>query len=126
MRHEYTYLNEQLLTDAAFLPKKYTVRLEHGRFDDPSWTYLVACKKWRPSIFGRPYKYALHLGFDKAPFPPLEEWNEIGRQISENLYFSESKDFAMRKVPSDPWLVVVFQRLTKSVKNIGRGVASPP
>jgi len=110
-RNDYTLLNEQALTDAAFLPKNYTVRLEHGRFDDPSTPWI----NWNsPPFWFRPDKYALRLLFDKSPFPPSEEWNEEVRGIAKQCHFWEIKEFVdlHSGVPKDSWLATLMKKVS--------------
>ncbi len=56
--------NEASLTDDAFRPKTYTVRLETGNF-------LAAVEE---SEFTT--RHALRLVFDPSPYPPRSEWKE--------------------------------------------------
>lgn len=62
-------LNESLLTDDAFLPKMYTVKLEKGNFLTPFDAELPKEPDWTP-------RFALRLAFDKSPYPPRHEWKE--------------------------------------------------
>ncbi|KAI9812546.1 MAG: hypothetical protein M1826_002796 [Phylliscum demangeonii] len=66
-------MNESLLTDDAFLPKTYTVRLERGNFLTPYDAMLPPEKEdqYHP-------RFALRLVFDKSPYPPQHEWKEPG------------------------------------------------
>ncbi|PIG85327.1 hypothetical protein AARAC_002836 [Aspergillus arachidicola] len=82
-------INEQLLTDAAFLPKEYTVKLENGQF-------LCA------SDVGRRYsdspRFRTRLVFDKSPYPPREEWRETDGGADANRFW-EWREFCSRRLP---------------------------
>ena len=60
-------INELSLTDDAFRPKSYTVRIERGNFIEP------CCIGYSSSESPR---FALRLLFDKSPYPPRSEWKE--------------------------------------------------
>ncbi|KAI1861846.1 hypothetical protein JX265_009349 [Neoarthrinium moseri] len=105
-RHLCTLLNEQALTDGAFLPKFYTIRLEYGRFDDPSTSWMHD-----PPALYRPPKYALRLLFDKSPFPAREEWNDEARFPAEQCRFWDMREFAQREVPKDGWPTTLIKKL---------------
>lgn len=64
-------INESLLTDDAFLPKTYTVRLEKGNFLTPYDAKLPGEDQYTP-------RFALRLEFDRSPYPPRHEWKEPG------------------------------------------------
>lgn len=84
-----TLINENNLTDAAFHPKLYTIRVEKGNFAEP------ACVEYKvpPRI-----RYALRLIFDKSPYPPRSEWKKPdGGPDSNHLW--DDKEFVGR--PSD-------------------------
>lgn len=68
------------LTSEAFRPKRYTLRLEKGRFTEPSHNFE---KKPFPLFQADPYRfapsrYAYRITFDKSPFPPLGGWAARG------------------------------------------------
>lgn len=88
----YRRLNEAQLTKDAFLPKKYTIRLEKGVFV-PS----VDAKIYK---FKNPSKFALRLAFDKAPYPSREEWKEPGGAAQDALLFWEWNEFCREELPS--------------------------
>lgn len=56
-------MNEQWLTDDAFSPKRYTIRLEKGPFGLTDSRNNVVQQG-----------YGLQLTFNTSPFPPREEW----------------------------------------------------
>ncbi|KAI2631042.1 hypothetical protein GGR54DRAFT_182694 [Hypoxylon sp. NC1633] len=60
-----TIINEKSLTDDAFQPKSYTVRIERGNFVEPCTIGYPNSDKSR---------YAFRLLFDKSPYPPRSEW----------------------------------------------------
>ncbi|KAI1771033.1 hypothetical protein F4818DRAFT_220235 [Hypoxylon cercidicola] len=62
---EGTMVNEYSLTDDAFRPKSYTVRIEKGNFVEP-------CTIGYPKLDN--LRFALRLLFDKSPYPPRSEW----------------------------------------------------
>jgi len=107
---ERDHLNEVVLTDAAFLPKNYTIRLEHGRFMDPAHEIDIASHKSRDFLF-RPYLNALRLVFDKSPYPPQNEWKEGAGGIA-NL-FADSKAFVDRRLGMDSYLTILLRKITK-------------
>lgn len=64
-------INEGLLTDVAFKPKEYTVRLEQGRLRT-QYDMLNGGKnmaEWTPW-------FAHRLVFDVSPYPPREQWKD--------------------------------------------------
>lgn len=62
-----TMINERSLTDDAFRPKSYTIRIEQGNFIEPC--YIGYSSSDRP-------RFALCLLFDKSPYPPRSEWRK--------------------------------------------------
>lgn len=64
-------MNESLLTDDAFLPKTYTVRLEKGNFLTP---YNAMLPKKDQYIL----RFTLCLAFNKPPYPSQYKWKELG------------------------------------------------
>jgi hypothetical protein len=88
-------LNEKILTDAAFEPKTYTLRLEQGRFRTPHELLNDGknCPDWVPW-------YALRLVFDTSPYPPRKEWKYADEQPVPDVYkFWEWKEFCTRELP---------------------------
>lgn len=84
-------INESLLTDEAFLPKTYTVRLEEGNFLTPYDLMLPEEDQYTP-------RFALRLAFDKSPYPPRHEWKEPGG-APDAMKMWEWKDFCGRQSP---------------------------
>ena len=84
-------INEALLTDDAFLPKTYTIRLEKDNFLAPVDTISQSENEFTP-------RYALRLAFDKSPYPPRHEWKEPGG-APDGLKMWEWKDFVRQKSP---------------------------
>ncbi|GKZ20047.1 hypothetical protein AbraIFM66951_001639 [Aspergillus brasiliensis] len=89
-------LNEENLIDAAFLPKRYSVRLEKGSFKTAfERTAGPAVRPWRQS-------YAYQLVFDKSPYPPLNEWKDPEEAPEPPfLPFEEWREFCSRALPKD-------------------------
>ena len=111
-RQDFDMLNEQVLTDTAFLPKTFRIRLEHGRFDVPHLTL----EKIRLPFFFRPPKYALRLLFNKSPIPPAVEWHEAKQDFARHFKFWECKEFVARGVPKDSWLVTFTRKVSRPRK----------
>lgn len=84
-------INESLLTNDAFLPKTYTVRLEEGNFLTPYDLMLPEEDQYTP-------RFALRLAFDKSPYPPRHEWKEPGG-APDAMKMWEWKDFCGRQSP---------------------------
>ncbi|KAI1213100.1 uncharacterized protein F4807DRAFT_457185 [Annulohypoxylon truncatum] len=81
-----TGINERSLTDDAFQPRLFTVRIEKGNFVVPAST---VSSDWR---------YELRLLFDKSPYPPRSQWKnpEHGPDDSQ---FWDIVEFVSRHVP---------------------------
>jgi hypothetical protein len=77
------------LTDDAFQPKSYSIRIEKGNFTEPSFVGSES-----PS---RP-RYALRLLFDKSPYPPREEWREPEGGPDSGKFWGH-KEFVGRDAP---------------------------
>lgn len=84
-------LNEWLLIDDAFLPKKYTVRLEKGNF-------LTAYDAMLPKEDQYTPRFALRLVFDQSPYPPRHEWKEP-KGAPDAVRMWEWKEFCGRNTP---------------------------
>ena len=84
-------INESRLTEDAFQPKSYTVRLEKGVFLRPG----DAMRQINPSDSS---KFALRLVFDPSPYPPQQEWREQGGSTAV-MKFWEWKEFCGRELP---------------------------
>lgn len=85
-------VNESLLTDEAFLPKRYTIRLEKGNF---LWPYDAMKPESENKATPR---FALRLTFDKSPYPPRNEWKEPGGAPDATRMW-EWKEFCGRQSP---------------------------
>lgn len=68
------------LRDAAFQKKEYSLRLDKGSF-----------KVENRTSYGFNPKYEYQLLWDKAPYPPLEEWNN--QSAAKAGRYWERKDF---------------------------------
>jgi hypothetical protein len=96
-RWDKSELNEKLLTDAAFQPKTYTLRLEQGRFRTPH--DLLNDGKNTPDW--APW-YAFRLVFDVSPYPPRQEWKWADEKPVPDVYkFWEWKEFCNRELPKE-------------------------
>jgi hypothetical protein len=62
-------VNEALLTDGAFRPKTYALRLERG-------TFLTQYDARPPGEQPHARRFALRLTFDPSPYPPRHESRE--------------------------------------------------
>jgi hypothetical protein len=87
-------INEKLLTDAAFQPKTYTIRLEKGRFRT-QYDMQHDGKKIAPWA---PW-YGLRLVFDVSPYPPREEWKQT--DVPDVFKFWEWNEFCSRVMPKE-------------------------
>ena len=84
-------INEENLTDAAFIPKTYTITLERGIF---LTEYDLLREKQIPST----PRYAARLSFDPSPYPTREEWKKP--DFAPDAYkFWEWKQFCGYKIP---------------------------
>ncbi|PYH77497.1 hypothetical protein BO82DRAFT_358159 [Aspergillus uvarum CBS 121591] len=63
-------INEALLTDKAFEPKVFTIRLERGSF-------LTQHDRTGDRQCGDTSRWAMRLVFDRSPYPQPEEWKEM-------------------------------------------------
>jgi hypothetical protein len=80
-------VNEGSLTDDAFRPKSFNVRIEQGNFATPAGI---------GSEFSRLYpspdlRWAMRLIFDPSPYPPESEWKN-----SRGNHFWDFKEFVGR------------------------------
>jgi len=84
-----TILNELGLTDAAFRPKSYTIRIEKGNFVEP-----CCIRGMSPSM----PRFALRLLFDTSPYPPRVEWRAPEGGPDSNCFW-EHREFVGRAAP---------------------------
>ena len=84
-------MNESVLTDEAFRPKTYTVRLEKGNFLAPFDAIGQREDQYTP-------RFALRLAFDPSPYPPRHEWKEPGG-APDALEMWQWKEFCGRSSP---------------------------
>lgn len=90
------------LTDDAFQPKLFSVRIEKGNFTEPS--FVGSESPLRP-------RYTLRLVFDKSPYPPRHEWtNPDGGPDSGEFWLH--KEFVARNKPE--------------LEKLGRAMNDPP
>lgn len=84
-------INEDRLTDDAFRPKTYTVRLDKGNFLTTYDSNYIKEPDWVP-------RYALRLTFEPSPYPPRHEWKEDVCGV-DTLKFWDYKEFCARASP---------------------------
>jgi hypothetical protein len=72
---KFPFANEGSLTDDAFQPKSFTVRIEEGDFEIPSKAW-VPSKRAHLSSGKLSLDYKRRLVFDKSPYPPKSEWKK--------------------------------------------------
>ncbi|KAI1302986.1 hypothetical protein F5Y03DRAFT_360654 [Xylaria venustula] len=84
---DYAKLNEMCLTDDAFVPKLYKVRIERGHFIEPIYYSSPGTTR-----------YSHRLLFDKSPYPPRTEWREPRGGPDSNEFWNH-KEFVGRKAP---------------------------
>lgn len=83
---EVVNVNERTLTDDAFQPKLYTVRIEKGNFQAPCY---LESTDWR---------YAYRLIFDKSPYPSRSQWTEPERGPDDSQFWDHI-EFVGRSTP---------------------------
>lgn len=84
-----TRLNELSLTDDAFLPKTYTLRIERGNFSEPCYIGYPGAEKPR---------FALRLIFDNSPYPPRSEWKNPENGPDDSQFWNHT-EFVSRPSP---------------------------
>lgn len=84
------HINEELLTDEAFVSKTYLVSLEKGNF----LTSFDLMLEDMPELTSR---WHTRLNFEPSPFPPLEEWKD-----DPSDRFWEWKTFCAREREPEP------------------------
>lgn len=88
-------INDDHLSDDAFILKKFHVRLEKGDFTPALETKTGHFPPWD-------VRFTYRLVFDKSPFPPNEEWkNPEDSPQMEAFPFSEWKEFCNRRLRND-------------------------
>ncbi|KAI1409889.1 hypothetical protein F5Y13DRAFT_169166 [Hypoxylon sp. FL1857] len=85
-----TLVNEYSLTDEAFRPKSYTIRIEKGNFMVPCCVGYVSSSKTP--------RYGLRMLFDKSPYPPRSQWREP-EQGPDDCQFWDHIEFVSRPAP---------------------------
>lgn len=84
-------MNASLLSDDAFLPKSYTVKLERGKFITPHDARRAKEIPFTP-------RYTLRLIFDNSPYPPRHEWKDpVPGPDATKMW--EWKEFCGRQLP---------------------------
>jgi hypothetical protein len=82
-------ITELALTDDAFRPEQYTIRIEKGNFIEPC--YVGSSSSYRP-------RFALRLVFDKPPYPPRSKGRKP-EQGPDDSQFWHHKEFVGRSSP---------------------------
>lgn len=85
---KHTAINELGLTDDAFRPKLYSIRIEKGNFKTPS--YIGYEEPFWP-------RCELRLLFDVSPYPPEHEWRDPSRGASDCPFWAH-KEFVAREL----------------------------
>lgn len=68
LKQDNPQFNEWALKKDAFRTRTYTVRIEKGNFIEPAYSI----NHWVHAS-----RYAIRLVFDKSPYPPQPEWNQL-------------------------------------------------
>ncbi|OAR00771.1 hypothetical protein LLEC1_06018 [Akanthomyces lecanii] len=76
-----TLVNEYSLTDEAYKPKSYTVRVEKGRFMEP-------CRVGYADESAKDFN--LRLVFDPSPYPPKPEWKSPERGVEDGQFWNHT------------------------------------
>lgn len=84
-----TMINGRALTDDAFLPKSFAVKIEQGNFIEPCVIGFPASDRPR---------FALRLLFDKSPYPPRSEWKQP-EGGPDGGQFWDHREFVSRESP---------------------------
>ncbi|KAH8812553.1 hypothetical protein F5884DRAFT_855850 [Xylogone sp. PMI_703] len=84
-----TILNELSLTEDAFQPKLYTIRIEKGNFTEPC--YVGYQGSYKP-------RFALRIVFEKSPYPPRAEWKKPEGGPDANQFWDHT-EFVSRRSP---------------------------
>ncbi|KAF2187200.1 hypothetical protein K469DRAFT_705758 [Zopfia rhizophila CBS 207.26] len=86
-------INEALLKDQAFPPKRFAVSLEKDSYWLPAALRFLSIPAWVP-------RYVFCLLFDKSPYPPREEWKSTQGRPNANKFW-ELREFCSRKLPRE-------------------------
>jgi hypothetical protein len=78
-------VNGGSLTDDAFQPKIFTIRIEQGIFELPATV----------TYDSKPYglKWTRRLVFDISPYPPVYEWKKTKWNRESGVWFWDFKEF---------------------------------
>ncbi|KAH6681491.1 hypothetical protein B0J14DRAFT_576510 [Halenospora varia] len=89
------HLQTSRLTDDAFLPKTYTLRLEKGRFTTQC-DRLYGGKTWYGAKKLHPWAtwFSFKLIFDPSPYPPRKQWKDTKTSsVPGDTHFWEWNEF---------------------------------
>jgi len=84
----YPIVNEGSLTDDAFRPKSFNVRIEQGNFSTPAHIGSEFAHLGPSSDL----RWAMRLIFDPSPYPPESEWKD-----TYGCHFWDFKEFVGRQ-----------------------------
>ena len=92
-RHEEnTMVNGGSLTDDAFQPKSFTVRIEQGNFSTPARLN----DEFAHLDHSRDLTWTKRLVFNTSPYPPESEWKETWKElwkVSDGHNYWDCKEF---------------------------------
>jgi hypothetical protein len=83
-------VNAGSLTDEAFRPKKFTVRIEQGKFDEPA--HVIFGNDSIPKYL----TWSRRLVFNISPYPPSSEWKETRWKSRSGLSYWDCKEFVSK------------------------------
>ncbi|RAL12016.1 uncharacterized protein BO97DRAFT_414596 [Aspergillus homomorphus CBS 101889] len=96
-------INEALLTEKAFKPKVYKVRVERGSF-------LTQHDRTGDLQRGDRPRYAMQLAFDTSPYPQPEQWKEMTSSLQAHRMW-EWDEFCSHQLPEKGFLSVTWSKL---------------
>ncbi|KAE8376129.1 hypothetical protein BDV26DRAFT_294361 [Aspergillus bertholletiae] len=112
-------INEELLSDAAFLPKQYVIKLETDRFlSGFDYRTRHVTGRFIPGFDRREHlkwspKYALRMVFDKSPYPLREEWKSPDGAPGD-FEFSEWKESTCQQLHKQSgWWKTIFSKILR-------------
>ncbi|PYH49896.1 uncharacterized protein BP01DRAFT_8864 [Aspergillus saccharolyticus JOP 1030-1] len=98
------HINEALLTEKAFEPKAFTLRLERGSF--------LTQHDRTGDIYGDDHlEMGLRLTFDRSPYPQPDEWREMTSSLQAHKMW-EWNEFCCLQLPDKGFLSAAWATLT--------------
>ncbi len=76
-RSEGTDIYPDLLLDSAFVPNKFHVTIERGKFWAP--------RNGRPKLNFPHFMFGLRMTMDKSPYPQMEAWGPNMKNMLEQM-----------------------------------------